>query len=400
LRSETVRTNCGPEKSRSALQLAAPTLSALIERRYNAKKAVVKRTLQAWQNKELQMSTMIASSNIEYRTRAVETLRATDRQVKEASGGVEALALMEDGEYSTLLLDRWLPDLEVEELSKLVKAQYPKGEVHIVNSDASETCPIGISAESSFCSYCGACGKNRDTCQIRSACPESIPANGSKPIDPLPGMVGGSCAMQQVYRLVRLVTARSTTVLLTRETGTGKELVARAIHQLGPCARQPMITLNCAAIPEALLEAELFGHARGAFTGAYKSRLGRIQSAHGGTLFLDEVGEVPMSVQVKLLRFLLEGKVRRLGSPDVIRVDVRVIVAINAELSKRVAEGRFREDIYYRLMVFPITLAPLRAHAGEILPLSNFFLNALCREEAVPPKTLSREAGDILKQYN
>src|SRR5262249_33593638 len=149
----------------------------------------------------------------------------------------------------------------------------------------------------------------------------------------LPGMIGRSGAIQQVYRLVRMVAARDTTVLVTGETGTGKELVAQAIHDLSPRARQAFVVVNCAAIPEALLEAELFGHARGAYTGAVQSRLGRIHVAQGGTLFLDEVGELPLSMQAKLLRFLQNGEVQRLGSPDVHRVDVRVVCATNQRLA-------------------------------------------------------------------
>src|ERR1700743_2595794 len=173
-------------------------------------------------------------------------------------------------------------------------------------------------------------------------------------------MIGSSRAMEQVYRLVQMVAARDTTVLVTGETGTGKELVAGAVHALSKRAKHPFVVVNCAAIPESLLEAELFGHARGAFTGAVQSRLGRIHVAQGGTLFLDEVGELPLSMQAKLLRFLQSGEVQRLGSSDVFQVDVRVIAATNATLLERVAAGTFRQDLYYRLAVFPIHLPPLR----------------------------------------
>jgi transcriptional regulator with GAF, ATPase, and Fis domain len=221
----------------------------------------------------------------------------------------------------------------------------------------------------------------------------------SQAVEPLPGMMGESKAMQAVYRLSRLVSPRSTTVLVTGETGTGKELVARAIHLLSPRQGQPFVTVNCAAIPEALLESELFGYARGAFTGAFQSRMGRIQSAHGGTLFLDEVGELPLSMQAKLLRFLQEGEVQRLGGPDVVRVDVRVIAATNAELSKRVAEKAFREDLYYRLSVFPIDLVPLRERPEDILPLGRHFLEAFCAESGLPAKTISSSAGSLLVRH-
>ena len=176
----------------------------------------------------------------------------------------------------------------------------------------------------------------------------------------LPEMVGTSLPMAELGKLVRLVAPRSTTVLIEGETGTGKELVAKALHRLSSRANKPFAVLNCAAIPEALLEAELFGYAKGAFTGAMQSRIGRIHAAHGGTLFLDEIGDMPLSLQSKILRFVEQGEVQRLGSNDNLRVDVRVVAATNAELPSLVKQKLFREDLYYRLAVFPIRLAPLR----------------------------------------
>ena len=204
--------------------------------------------------------------------------------------------------------------------------------------------------------------------------------------------------MQQLYRLARLVAPRDTAVLIVGNTGTGKELVARGIHELSRRSRGPLIVVNCAAIPETLLEAELFGFTRGAFTGAVQSRLGRIHAAHGGTLFLDEVGELPMSMQAKLLRFVQEGEVQRLGSADLFRVDARLIAATNANLLQRVREKQFREDLYYRLAVFPIELPALRERPEDILPLAQHFLASLCGESDVPRKTFSAEASNILRQ--
>ena len=212
-------------------------------------------------------------------------------------------------------------------------------------------------------------------------------------------MLGTCEAMRRVYRLARLIVPRDTTVYLMGETGTGKELVARAIHQLGPRSHNPFVVINCAAIPETLLEAELFGHVRGAFTGAVQSRLGHIQAAHGGTLLLDEVGELPLGMQAKLLRFLQQGEVQRLGSSDIFRVDVRVIAATNANLSRRVEEGRFREDLYYRLAVFPIQLAPLQARGKDILRLAEHFLHTFCAEAGVPVKRISQAAAELLEHY-
>ena len=191
---------------------------------------------------------------------------------------------------------------------------------------------------------------------------------------------------------------RDTTVLVTGETGTGKELVAQAIHQLSRRAKQAFVAVNCAAIPEALLEAELFGHVRGAFTGAVQSRLGRIHVAQGGTIFLDEVGELPLSMQAKLLRFSQNGEVQRLGSSDVYRVDVRVICATNAPLQELVETKQFRQDLYYRLAVFPIDLPPLRERDGDVALLAEHFLRGFCSESEFPMKNLTPAALGSLEQ--
>ena len=222
-----------------------------------------------------------------------------------------------------------------------------------------------------------------------------------EPEDPgeelLPCMVGRSAAMKRIAQLVKLVAPRSTTVLLNGESGTGKELVAKAIHNLGPRSTHPFVVVNCAAIPEALFESELFGYNRGAFTGAVESRLGRIHAAHGGTLFLDEIGELPLTMQAKLLRFLQEGEVQRLGSHDIFKVDVRVIAATNSDLVGLVSRKQFREDLFYRLTVFPIELDPLRNRPEDIGPLSEFFLTTLSADCGEPKKALSPGALTILQ---
>jgi len=212
-------------------------------------------------------------------------------------------------------------------------------------------------------------------------------------------MIGLSATMQRAYRLARLIIPRDTTALIMGETGTGKELMARAIHRLGPRARQPFIIVNCAAIPESLLESELFGYSRGAFTGAFQSRLGRIHAAHGGTIFLDEVGGLPLGMQGKLLRFLQEGEVQRLGSPDVFRVDVRVIAATNLDLGRALSERQFNDALYYRLCVFPIKLPPLRERRDDILPLATHFLESFCRNASLPSKSISLEVGKALEAH-
>jgi transcriptional regulator with GAF, ATPase, and Fis domain len=195
-----------------------------------------------------------------------------------------------------------------------------------------------------------------------------------------------------------MVAKHDTTVLVTGETGTGKELVAQAVHGLSKRSKHPFVVVNCAAIPEALLEAELFGHARGAFTGAVQSRLGRIHVAQGGTLFLDEIGELPLSMQAKLLRFLQNGEVQRLGSSDVYRVDVRVVCATNVNLLELVKAKQFRLDLYHRLAVFPVWVPPLRDRSGDIGALGEHFLARLVQEASLPSKCLSSASVAFLEK--
>jgi transcriptional regulator with GAF, ATPase, and Fis domain len=212
-------------------------------------------------------------------------------------------------------------------------------------------------------------------------------------------LVGESPPMRQIVHIIRLVGGRRATVLITGETGTGKEIVARALHLAGPRRRGPMVSVNCSALPENLLEAELFGHVRGAFTGAMQSRLGRFEQAHGGTLFLDEIGDLPLDLQAKLLRVLQEREFQRLGSPETIRVDIRVVAATNRDLPALIERGRFREDLYYRLRVVPIHLPPLTERRRDIPLLARHLAEKICRQEGMPAKHISPDALDLLSEY-
>jgi two-component system response regulator HydG len=192
--------------------------------------------------------------------------------------------------------------------------------------------------------------------------------------DGLDGLIGASAAMQKVYRVARQVAGARATVLITGESGTGKGELARAVHVKSPRAKGPFVALHCASLAESLLESELFGHERGAFTGAEKRRIGRFEQANGGTLFLDEVGEIPAATQVKLLRVLQERTFERVGGNETVAVDVRLIAATNRDLAAAVHEGRFREDLYYRLNVVHIDMPPLRVRDTDVLLLANHFL--------------------------
>ncbi len=213
-------------------------------------------------------------------------------------------------------------------------------------------------------------------------------------------LVGDSHPMRQLGHMIRMVGGRRATVLITGETGTGKEIAARALHMAGPRRRGPMVPVNCSALPENLLEAELFGHVRGAFTGAHQSRAGRFELADGGTLFLDEIGELPMELQAKLLRALQEREFQRLGSSETVRVDVRVVAATNCDLRTRIEEGRFREDLFYRLNVVPIHMPPLRARREDIPALAGHFTHEICAAERIPVKRLTGDALERLCSYD
>jgi DNA-binding NtrC family response regulator len=367
---------------------------------------------------------VIASPNANFRKKLVDGYRQLSCVAEEVHGGAEALAMLESGDWGALLLDRWLPDLDVPELLTIVKKLHPQVEVVVFDSGTGTTLtdpsavdlpPLRQLIDSlTGVSQVPELVEARDAPRVVAPAPaphrhepvDEVPAPRSqsrvaaRAVEPLPDMIGSGPAMQQVYRLARLVAPRTTTVLVTGETGTGKELVARGIHLLSRRDKQPFITVNCAAIPETLIEAELFGYARGAFTGAFQSRLGRVHAAHGGTLFLDEVGDLPLSMQAKLLRFLQEGEVQRLGGTDTVRVDVRVIAATNADLPHKVKEKVFREDLYYRIAAFPIFLTPLRNRSEDILALAEAILQDLCREAQCAAKSISRQALKELQEFS
>jgi DNA-binding NtrC family response regulator len=215
----------------------------------------------------------------------------------------------------------------------------------------------------------------------------------------LENIVGQSPAMEEVFEVVRQVAPTRATVLLLGESGTGKELIAKAIHQLSPRARQPMVTVHCAALSTTLLESELFGHEKGAFTGAHERRLGRFEQAQGGTLFLDEIGEIDATLQVKLLRFLGERTFERVGSGKTLTADVRLITATNKDLEALVKAGSFREDLLFRLRVVEVALPPLRERAGDIPLLAQTFLREFAKANGKKVSGFAPDAMDALAAY-
>jgi transcriptional regulator with PAS, ATPase and Fis domain len=212
-------------------------------------------------------------------------------------------------------------------------------------------------------------------------------------------LIGSSRSIEAITTSIGMVANRLCTVLIEGETGTGKEVAAREIHRSGSRSRGPWVAVNCGAIPETLLEAELFGYVRGAFTGAVQGRTGKFEAANHGTIFLDEIGDMPLAIQAKLLRVLQEREIERLGGNERIHLDVRVIAATNLNLAERVKEGLFREDLYYRLNVFRIELPPLRERPGDLAALAEHFVAKVCANEKMRAKTLDRSALDQLLRH-
>jgi DNA-binding NtrC family response regulator len=341
---------------------------------------------------------LVASPSTVVRQRVLESLRSPARRFEQATGGAEALVHLETGFWQVLFLDRRLPDLDAEELSQTVRQRFPGIEVVLLDPD-SDAEPNAAEEKADLLPEMWPVvsqDKNKDQHKENDNDKDKLLLAAHSILEaPLPGMIGNSPIMQPVYRLARLLAPRNTTVLITGPTGCGKEIVARAIHHLSPRAARTFAVVNCAAIPETLLEAELFGYARGAFTGAMQSYAGRIHAAQGGTLFLDEIGEMPLSLQPKLLRFLEQKELQRLGSAEVVRVDARVISATNAHLLTLVREGKFREDLYYRLCAFPMEIPPLRDRPEDIAQLAGHFLEKFASR--LPAPQLSAEAMQVLK---
>ncbi len=319
-------------------------------------------------------------------------LAAMRWHVREAGGAAEALAALEQHLPEALMVDRWLPDIEVNEFAMLVQSMFPS--VDLLRCDGQAlTRDIRSPRRPELLAAIRNAQWQSDTLPARHA---QRPALGGSPVDcvadpvgeGLPGMIGQSAPMRELARIIRLVAPRETTVLIEGPTGAGKELVAAAVHALSPRCERPMAILNCAAIPETLLEAELFGHTRGAFTGATQSRVGRIEAADGGTLFLDEIGEMPLGLQAKMLRFLECGEIQRVGENTVSYVNVRVIAATHQPLEQRSEEGAFRLDLYHRLAVFPVEIPALADRMEDLPALTEHFLDRLAQRSTRKQLTL------------
>src|SRR5208337_784037 len=369
-----------------------------------------------------------------FRQRISEVLTGLRWQVREAEGGAQAWAEAEATPPEAVIVDSWLPDLDLAEFLKDFRGSFPQVDLVTAGGVSAGESPRGPYRQELL--YALRRIQDTDTAAWntapaldkpnlasgpahaatwplpapsaaarraqtpRDAAPEpAVQAGSSSPvpirvdlpaqrIEPgssgrLPELVGDAPCMLEVSRRVRLVAPLMSTVLVEGPTGSGKELVAEALHRLSLRSRKPFVAINCAAIPEELLEAELFGHTRGAFTGAVKGRIGRIESADGGTLFLDEIGEMPLALQSKLLRFVESGELQRVGDNETVKVDVRIVAATHRPLAEQTKTGMFRADLYYRLAVFLIRTPSLAEHAQDLPLLVGHFIQRMGREAPV-----------------
>ena len=368
-----------------------------------------------------QRTAVVASADGSFRQRVAQVLTGLRWRVCEAEGGAAAWTQAERHAPEAVIVDSWLPDLDLEEFVKEFHGSFPQVDLVAAGGAAESASPRGPyrqellyalrstedtdtaawntapvivppassrdSAEACIAAKAQNDGRMQNSAPVQAA---SGVAAATAQVERIPELVGNAPCMIEVSRRVRLVAPRTTPVLIEGPTGSGKEIVAEAVHRLSGRSRKPFVAINCAAIPEALLEAELFGHTRGAFTGAVQGRTGRIEAADGGTLFLDEIGEMPLALQAKLLRFVECGELQRVGDNEKVKVDVRIVAATHRPLAKHAEEGRFRPDLYYRLAVFLIRTPALSAHAQDLPVLVEHFLEKMGRN--APVKRLDEAA--------
>ena len=326
--------------------------------------------------------------------------------VDEAADGEEALAKARAALPSVVITDLVMPKLDGLALLRALQEELPFATVILLSGQGSIDTAVTALKEGAY----DFLTKPVDVARLKMLVPKAVERAEAvrevallrrrvKQVWGVGKLVGTSAAMQEVYRLIELAAPTPAPVLITGESGTGKELVARTIHERSNRRQGPFVAINCAAIPETLIESEIFGHERGAFTGAIERRLGCFELADRGTLFLDEIAEMEVSVQAKLLRILQDNAFRRVGGREELHVDVRIIAATNQAPADALAAGKLREDLFYRLNVFPISLPPLRQRPEDVLPLARTFIEEFCAENARHVVALAPEAEKALLDY-
>ncbi|MCU0255496.1 MAG: sigma-54 dependent transcriptional regulator [Vicinamibacterales bacterium] len=348
---------------------------------------------------------LVVDDEEELRVSVVKVLRRAGYEVEAAPDGVTALALVRQAPVHLLVTDFRLPDVDGLELMRQVRAAVPDCEVLMMTAYANIPLAVEAVREGAWDFLAKPFKKAELEHAVARALEKQALAAENRRLrleladrtrGPGSRVIGQSQAIQAVMRVVEQVAPSTATVLVTGESGTGKEVIAEMLHRASPRRDQPLVKVNCAALPETLLEAELFGHERGAFTGAVARRDGRFALAHRGTLLLDEVGAISPAVQVKLLRVLQDGAFEPLGSTRTVRADVRIVAATNANLADEVAAGRFREDLFYRLNVIAITVPPLRERAEDIPVLAMHFVQQYAARNGKRVDTISRAAMERL----
>jgi two-component system response regulator HydG len=356
---------------------------------------------------------LVADDHDALRDGMVLALTRLGHEVRGVKGGAEAIAAYQKRASDVVVTDLRMVPVDGIEVVKRIREEDPDATVVVVSAHGTIATaveamragaidflekPFSPEVLRARVEKAIEIARERSGARTARARADAFAEDRAREMDPT-GLVGRSEAMRRILDQVRKVAATDATVLVLGESGTGKELVARALHAQGPRRDGPFVSVSCAALPEALLESELFGHERGAFTGAIRRKLGRFELAHQGTLFLDEVGEIPAAVQVKLLRVLAERRFERVGGEEPVEVDVRVVSATHRDLAALVAAGRFREDLYYRLAVVPVSLPPLRERPGDVEELAGWFVEKLAPRLGRRVKGFTPEALALLRGH-
>jgi DNA-binding NtrC family response regulator len=358
-------------------------------------------------NATAQSRVLVVDDEVNQRLALASMIRGWGYEAATAADGQEALEVLEGLDASVIVTDLMMPRLDGSELLKRLKAQGNAPPAIVLTAFGSLETAVGLVHDlGAFWFLEKPLQPEALRLLLERAAAQRRLANYSEALERqlsekgvLGELVGASAPMQQTFSLIRQVAPTSATVLITGESGTGKELAARAIHALSPRRNGPFVAINCAAMPESLIESELFGHEKGAFTGALERRRGCFELAHGGTLLLDEIGEMPLATQAKLLRVLEERRVRRLGSPREVEVDVRVLAASNRNLPEETRAARFREDLFFRLNVFQIPMPSLRARPDDIPVLCESMIGDMNRRHQCAVSGLAPESLESLSAH-